>query len=434
MGHCLRSAHIGTQIGRKIGLSDGELNDLYYALMLKDLGCSANAALVSSMLDTDDTTFKRALERVDGSKVETLLQLFRHAGKGRGLAGRARAVAKGLALGSRAGEMVEIRCRRGAEIACQMRFSEAVGQGILDLDEHFDGSGRPHQRRGEEIHLFARIALLAQVTEIFFSRKGPKAAISRVRKLRGKAFDPTLVDVLLELAARDSFWSDLASSDLEKRLLDSEPGRHIILADEDYLDDIVEGFSRVIDAKSPFTAGHSSRVADITVLIARELGLDEPACRNLRRAALLHDIGKLGVSARILNKPTDLDAAEWEEMRSHACHSERILSRISAFSDLAEIGGAHHERLDGTGYPRGLKGDEISFATRIVATADVFDALTADRPYRAAMPHVEALSILKASAGRHHDPVCVAALERVVLNPRSQMTHQAPIAQSALTG
>ena len=139
-----------------------------------------------------------------------------------------------------------------------------------------------------------------------------------------------------------------------------------------------------------------------------------PERRRLKRAALLHDIGKLGVSNNVLDKPGRLEGLEWEQMKRHAEFSEMILSRIAAFADLALIGGAHHEKLDGSGYPRGLKGDQISFETRIVATADVFDALTADRPYRAAMPVDKALAILWEGAGRHHDETCIAALERAL--------------------
>ena len=144
------------------------------------------------------------------------------------------------------------------------------------------------------------------------------------------------------------------------------------------------------------------------------MGIDEDGRRLLRRAALLHDIGKLGVSNSVLDKPAKLDDEEWGQMKRHAEFSEMILSHIGAFSDLARIGGAHHERLDGKGYPRGLMADEIPMEVRIVSTADVFDALTADRPYRAALPISKALSILWEGAGQSHDPICIEALQRAL--------------------
>ena len=138
--------------------------------------------------------------------------------------------------------------------------------------------------------------------------------------------------------------------------------------DEDYLDDIAAAFAQVVDSKSPYTSGHSERVTLFTDLIAEQLEFSAEQRRWLKRAALLHDIGKLGVSNAILDKPGKLDDAEWETMRMHAAHTEAILSRIGAFSELAPIAGAHHERLDGKGYPRGLAGDQICLETRIITT------------------------------------------------------------------
>jgi HD-GYP domain-containing protein (c-di-GMP phosphodiesterase class II) len=417
-GHCIRTAHIGGAIGRQLRLPEAQLHDLYYTLMLKDLGCSANAMRMCELFDTDDNRFKRDFKRVDGSLPSLLRQVFRHAGRRRSPLARAGAIIKALRGRRHAVELVEIRCRRGAEIALQMRFSPDVAGGIRDLDEHFDGSGRPTGLTGEAIHLSARIALAAQILDVYQTHEGREAAMAEIGQRRGQWLDPAVCDALLAVAAEPAFWEDLADETLEKKVLAAEPGQKLILADEDYLDDIVEGFASVIDAKSPYTAGHSDRVAEFTVLIAEELGLSPPQQRVLRRAALLHDIGKLGVSARILNKPASLDVDEWTEMRAHAVHSERILSRIPAFAELAEIGGAHHERLDGKGYPRGLQGDEISFATRIVATADVFDALTAERPYRPPIPPGQALAMIRASQGDHLDPACIDALERALTRAR----------------
>jgi HD-GYP domain-containing protein (c-di-GMP phosphodiesterase class II) len=411
-GHCIRTAHIGTAIGRRLGLSEAQMHDLFYTLMLKDLGCSANAMRMCEIFDTDDTRFKGDFRRVDGTLPSLLRQVFRHAGARRSVAGRAKAILKALRARKHAAQLVDIRCRRGAEIARQMRFSEDVAAGIRHLDEHHDGTGRPEGLKGEEIHIFARIALVAQVVDVHSAHGGPKQALRQLRARRGNWLDPEVVDACLAVLAQPGAWKDLKAPDLDQKVLAAEPGQTVILADEDYLDDIVEGFARVIDAKSPYTAGHSDRVAEITVMIAKELGLSPAECRMLRRAALLHDIGKLGVSARVLNKPSGLDPEEWVEMRAHAAHSELILARIPAFAELAEVGGAHHERLDGRGYPRGLAGDEISLATRIVATADVFDALTAERPYRAPIPPAQALAMIRETAGAHHDPLCVDALER----------------------
>jgi putative nucleotidyltransferase with HDIG domain len=182
--------------------------------------------------------------------------------------------------------------------------------------------------------------------------------------------------------------------------------------DEDYLDDIAAGFARVVDAKSPFTAGHSDRVALFADLIAEELGYSADRRRWIRRAALLHDIGKLGVSNSVLDKNGKLDDAEWASIKRHPGLGRTILSKISALRDLATVAGAHHERLDGKGYPDGIKAVEIDLDTRIVTTSDIFDALTADRPYRKAMPVSQAFEIMQRDLGSAIDPVCFAALQR----------------------
>ncbi len=184
--------------------------------------------------------------------------------------------------------------------------------------------------------------------------------------------------------------------------------------DDDYLDDIAAAFGQIVDSKSPFTSGHSARVADIVDQVAARLGLAPARRRWLKRGALLHDVGKLGVSNSILDKPGPLDSDEWAAMRLHAAHTEAILSRIGAFTELARVAGAHHERLDGGGYPRGLKADQIALETRIITTADIFDAISADRPYRAAVPVAETLRMMSESVGTAIDPLCFEALRQVL--------------------
>jgi HD-GYP domain-containing protein (c-di-GMP phosphodiesterase class II) len=415
-GHCVRCCHIGMAIGRAINLPDALLHDLYYTLMLKDLGCSSNAARICELYVSDDLAFKRDFKLVDGSLSQMIKFLLTHTGVQTNLAERMRTLLSVVKHGGKnAVELMQTRCERGADIARQMRFSEDVANGIRDLDEHFDGGGLPMRITGNTIHIFARIALLAQVADVFFQVGGADAAITEVQSRSGSWFDPAIVDAFTSVAYHSTFWHELISPNLEQIVLGSEPGLHVIMADEDYLDDIAAGFARVVDAKSPYTFGHSDRVAVYTDLIAEEMQLDTPTRRKLKRGALLHDIGKLGVSNSILDKPDRLNTDEWLLVRRHPEFSFEILSRIDAFADLAIIGGSHHERLDGKGYPHGLAASAINLETRIVSTADVFDALTADRPYRPAMPVREALDILWQGANISHDPICIKALEDALL-------------------
>ena len=146
------------------------------------------------------------------------------------------------------------------------------------------------------------------------------------------------------------------------------------------------------------------------------MGLSLERRRWLKRGALLHDVGKLGVSNAVLDKAGKLDAEEWKAVRQHAALTESILSRIDAFSELARVAGAHHERLDGGGYPRGLMADEITLETRIITTADIFDAITAERPYRGAVPIPQTLEMMAKTVGTALDPDCFAALKIAMAN------------------
>ena len=234
--------------------------------------------------------------------------------------------------------------------------------------------------------------------------------MNEVRARSGTWFDPQIVAWFERAAEADVFWTTLGSADVEAAVFGLEPARDTITVDEDYLDDIALAFAKVIDAKSPFTSGHSERVAVYADMVAAELGHSSAKRRWLKRAALLHDIGKLGVSNTILDKNGKLDEDQWRAMRNHAVLSEQILSRVASFRGMAHIGGGHHERLDGKGYPLGLAGCAIDLETRIVSVADVFDALTADRPYRAAMPVRDALAVMEADRGKAFDPTCLTAL------------------------
>jgi putative nucleotidyltransferase with HDIG domain len=421
-GHCIRCCWIGTRIGEALNLPAEMLSDLYYTLLLKDLGCSSNAARICELYLADDISFKRDFKTIDGSLSSALRFVFKKTGLESGLSERIRAIVNILQNGGEISRsLIETRCHRGADIAARMRFSEAVQNGILSLDEHWDGSGKPEGLKAQEIPVISNIALLAQVIDIFHNENGAAAALREAGARAGDWFDPTLVEAFLQAQSDPEFWPALVAPDIEARVFAMQPGLTSEVVDEDYLDDVAAAFSDVVDAKSPFTADHSNRVTLYTDMIAEELGLDAAHRRWLRRAALLHDLGKLGVSNQVLDKPGKPDEAEWESIRRHPVQSEAILARVAAFADIAPVAAAHHERLDGKGYPYGLAGDEICLEARILTVADVFDALSAERPYRAAMPISKALSILDADAGSAFDPACIAALKSGLAKLNAEM-------------
>ncbi len=412
-GHCVRCCWIGIHVGRALGLDRRAMPDLYYTLLLKDLGCSSNAARICALYLADDIAFKRGFKTVDGSLSAALRFVFAQTGLESGLAERIRAIVNILQNGGEiTRELIETRCHRGADIAARMRFSTRVQDGIRSLDEHWNGSGKPQGLKGTTVPVGAGIALLAQVVDIFHTEQGRDAAIAEARARAGSWFAPEIVAAFLAAQAEPGFWEVLGGDTVEARVLALDPAIAAAPVDETYLDEIAAAFADVVDAKSSFTADHSRRVTLYADMIAEEMGFDAAHRRWLRRAGLLHDIGKLAVSNQILDKPGKPDDAEWQAIRAHPVHGEAILRRVAAFHDIAPLAGGHHERLDGRGYPRGLKDEEICLETRILTVADVFDALSADRPYRAAMPIADALAILDKDTGAAFDADCVAALKR----------------------
>ena len=400
------------RIAEEVQLSADERSDLFYALLMKDAGCSSNSARVSQLFGGDDQNAKRGLwerdwrkwsERIayaleytepDGSPLERLRRFGTLA----------------LAGPSSQRELFEIRCDRGANIARALGVSEPTAVAIRAMDEHWDGGGYPTGLRRDEIPLYARIVGLAQVVEIYWRRGGVGTALEVARERRGRWFDPALVRALCSLGPGDRVWSALRSEPFSDAIAAAEPIERAIPADESKLDRIARAFALVVDAKSAFTYDHSDRVAAISEAIAADMGVSAPQRVRLRRAALLHDIGKLSVPNRILDKPWKLDADEWEIVKRHPYFTYEILARVPVFSELAYDASCHHERIDGRGYHRAVSGDGLSVAARIMATADIFDALSAARPYRSAMPLEQALSIIGEGRGTQLCPATVDAL------------------------
>ncbi|MEO7635162.1 MAG: HD domain-containing phosphohydrolase [Sphingomicrobium sp.] len=413
-GHGVRSCFIGSRIGQQLGLGTRDRHELYYTLLLKDLGCSSNAARICELYEADDRAFKQGYKTVGTSLAATLHFVFSRTAAQAPLHRRIGAIGNILKNGDAiAQELIVSRCTRGADIARTLRFADGVCDGIYSLDEHWDGSGRPGRVAGEAIPLFARIALLAQIADVFHRHAGRRAAEDEIQRRAGNWLDPKLTAAFARVASAPDFWSTVESPFIDARLVALAPPEESVAVDDDYLDAIAAAFGQVIDAKSPYTSGHSARVADLAQGIGRELGVSPARQSWLRRAGLLHDIGKLGVSNAILDKPGSLNQAEWVEMRGHAGHTREILDRVGALSELADVAAAHHERLDGAGYPRGLADQQIRRETRIITVCDFYDALTADRPYRAAMDSDAALKVMAAEVGVAIDGDCFDALRAI---------------------
>jgi putative nucleotidyltransferase with HDIG domain len=415
-GHALRSCAIGMRLAAEIDLPQDLRSPLFYALLMKDLGCSSNAARFASLFDAHDHSVKASVKLVNWSDaIEAFRFVSMSVAPGQFWLRRTWHLLGLLSRGAKgAREVARIRCERGADIARMLGFSSHTVEGIRALDEHWDGHGQPYALKGEAIPLLARLLNLAQTVEVFWSAHGFDAAYDMAAERRGSWFDPDLVRAFESMKHDVEFWDRLRLGHTPEQIAAFEPVDQVVIADQARLDLVAEAFARVIDAKSPWTYSHSTGVARLAGEVGQHLGLSALESRELRRAALLHDLGKLGVSNLILDKPGKLTEVEFAAVRRHTEHTQAILERVGCFRHFASAAAAHHERMDGRGYHRGLAGDELPLMTRVLCVADICDALLTSRPYRAGLPVERVLAIMKRDVGTALDPECFAAL-RVVL-------------------
>ncbi len=413
-GHAVRTAMITMRIGELLQLPDEDRERLYYATLLKDAGCSSNAVRVYKVFAWDDLLTKHDVKLIDWSNpLESIRFALEHIMPGSGLIQKLiHALKETRGSPSVMDEVTLTRCTQGAQIARYIGFDEHVAQAIEYLDEHWDGKGSPYKLKGEQIPLLARIVCMAQTMEVFASTFGVPATYAMLDKRCGRWFDPELVRVARSFQHDTEFWRCHAEH-LQNPTCRIPPPAFTKQATTDDIDRICEAFGMIVDAKSSFTAEHSKRVAQYAVQIAQLFGWSEEQVRFLYRAGLLHDIGKLGVSNSILEKPGRLTEEEFQQVRNHPRYSYEILRQVRAFEWLAEVAGAHHERLDGKGYWRGLTAEQLTMEMRILATADVFDALSAERPYRPALPLREVFQIMEREAGSALEERCVQALREL---------------------
>ena len=413
MGHSVRACIIGMRLAEQIGLPAGERGDLYYALLLKDAGCSSNSSRLFHIVTADEIKAKRDVKLTDWTRVgwESLHYALTHVATGLPFLQRVRRLFQVAATQQQDScALVKIRCERGADIAKQLGFSDGVVSGIYSLDEHWNGRGYPDGLRRDEIPLFSRIANLSQTLDVFHTERGPAAAIDAACRRSGRWFDPELVNAAVCMSKNGTLWSGLENPDLLHKVIAVEPEQRRITATEDSIDNICQAFAEVIDAKSPFTYRHSTGVAEAAMEIGTWFGMKPRDIKLLRRAALLHDLGKLSVPNMVLEKPGKLTDDEWKIVKMHPYYTLEILRRIPGFEALGEEAAAHHEKLDGSGYWRGLVGEQLSTFARILAVADVFDALRAKRPYRDSLPLEKAFSIMRGESPHALDLPCLEAL------------------------
>ena len=413
MGHppeqAMRACLIATALADELHLSSDQRSDVYYTALLQHLGCTAFAH-ETAMLWGDDVALNAAGSKTNFFDIREVLGTFLpELGKGRGPAARLRTAAIAFTRGNRFGAANNTaNCEAARETARRLGLPEEVQQALYQIFESWNGKGVPRGLKGEDILLGSRIAQVAADAALFADLGGTDAALESVRKRAGSRLDPQMCEMFRRVGP--AVLSAARASDPFEMALAAEPTPRIRVP-ESSLDGVARAFGDLVDLKSPSLHGHAGGVAALAEEAGRRLRL--PGGPDLRRAALLHDLGRAAVSSGIWARRGELTTTDWEHVRLHAYHTERILRRSEILAPLAPIAGGHHERLDGSGYHREAKGSAISMSARVLASADCFHAMTHDRPHRSALPEEKAAEALRreGQVGRFDAEAVAAVLE-----------------------
>ena len=416
MGHALRTCAIAVAVAEAMGRAPDELRTVHQFAMLRFLGCTADAAETAAAFGGDDLAVNAAMApALMGSSREVMGQFVRSVAPGQPRIRRLRLVAKGLADPRGMERSLSTHCEVGARLAERAGLERPVVDALAHAYERWDGKGFPAHLEGDAIPLAVRVVVVARDADLA-ARLGHDPA-AWMGERRGRAYDPAVVDAFGEVGG--TVLAELEDDEWDAALArEPEP---VVTVPPEMVEGVLTALADATDLKSPWLRGHSRRVAWLAGAAGRHAGLDAAACEDLRRAGLVHDVGRVAVENGIWDKPGPLSTSEWERVRLHPYYTERILARCSPLASLVGPASSHHERLDGSGYHRSLTGDALGRGDRILAAADVYAALTAARPHRAALGEEAAAAALEGVAGLDSDAVaCVlaAAGQRTAPAPR----------------
>ncbi len=398
MEFALRACVLSLRLGDALGLAEGQLRDVYYYALLRYIGCTAQAYVFADLFG-DEIAMRADYARIDSGDLPEMLGLlfryFRQANAGAPLPDYIGAVAQGM-LTARAVSQAEFagHCEVAQRFARRMGFSDGVIEALGQLYERWDGKGMPRGLKTEAIALPVRLVVFAQDMVLFQRAGGIEVALAVARKRWATAYDPRVVDVFCATPVMlDGLDGDL----LWEAVLTLEPGGPTLLSDAQF-DTTCQAMADFADLKSPHTLGHSPKVADLAAEAGRVGGLPAADVLALRRAGWLHEIGRVGISSAIWTKTGTLTDKEREQVRMHPYYTERVLARSAALSRLGGLASLHHERLDGSGYHRGAVAAMLSPSARLLAAANVYQALTEPRPHRTALEAEAAADALRREA------------------------------------
>jgi HD-GYP domain-containing protein (c-di-GMP phosphodiesterase class II) len=406
--HMLRSATIACRLSARLGLSPEQRSTVYYSTLVMWIGCHADSQEYARWFG-DDIAVRHEAYLVDWAGVPYLRFLLGNVAKGEPLPQRLKVMGELFrdAHGQLA-TLVHSHCASAASLARHIGLSPEVATTLAYTFERYDGRGLPVGASGDQIPVEMRVAQFADVAEVHHRTYGLDAMIAMAGSRRGGQFDPVVVNAAL--TRPEELFAAAPDSDAWKDALDWAPDGEVRLTDE-HLDRLVCAIGDFVDLKCPFTLGHSRAVATLAATAGEGLGMTASEVATLRRAGHLHDLGRLGVSNDLWSKRDNLSPSEWERVRMHPYLTERVLDRIPGLGAVRTVARAHHEHLDGTGFPLGVGGAVLGRSERILAAAVAYQSALEPRPYREPMSPQQAMERLRSrSRSGRLDPDCVDAV------------------------
>ena len=386
----LRTCAVATGLARRAGAGSAEVRAVFEAALLRSIGCTSYAPELARLFG-DDVAFQAWLKRADVGDESVFAAQLAEFGQWAGPGGGRLAHTFAEVLSTVGAEATRNGCETGRGLAPLLGLSPMSVTALDDVYERWDGRGIPDGRAGDGLSWAGRVVQVAEQAVLAHAAGGVPAAVAEVRRRSGGHLDPAVA--ALFLAGPRVAMAPLDLPDAIAAVLDAEPDPHVTVP-ADAVPRLATALARLVDLKSPWLLGHSEHVAGLAENAGRAAGLPDGAVTDLRCAALLHDLGRAGVSAGVWDRPGALTAAETERVRMHPYWTQRILQRVPALAPLAATASSHHERVDGGGYHRGDPDRARPLAARILAAADMFAALTEDRAHRPAYPASEAVRLL----------------------------------------
>lgn len=384
--YALQVCLLATRLGDALGLSEHELREVYYLALLRHIGCNAETSVMAALFG-DELVMRAEVARADEASMPEMVQVItrtlRQTQSGASPFGLARMIAQAVMTGPQImREEYRGFCEVAQRLAQRLGFDESLLRSLGQVFQRWDGRGVAGGIKGEAIAFPMRIVSFAQDAVTFHRLGGVAAVTAMASERKGQAYDPVIVERFCQQAPH--LFAGFEEESSWEAIVSLEPGTRLALSEVQF-DNACQVMADFADLKSPYTLGHSRAVAELAASAARRCGLSEHEVTLIRRAGLLQDVGRIGISAGIWGKPGPLTQREWEQVRMHPYYTGRILARPATLAQLGQLATLHHERLDSSGYHRGLPAMMLPPAARILASADVYQALIEPRPHRRAL-------------------------------------------------